>query len=101
MVNFIIAFVLIILGVVLYLGKGAFLIAGYNTMSKEKKSEIDEKALGEFIGKAMLLLAFSYVLQGISSITRKPILGTVGWIIFTMTILFIIIYANTKNRFMK
>jgi hypothetical protein len=49
----------IILGVVFSLGKGAFLISGYNMLSKEEKAKYDEKALCKFIGKSMFAIAFS------------------------------------------
>ena len=35
----------LILGILLWNGKGAFLIAGYNTSSKEEQSKYNEKAL--------------------------------------------------------
>ena len=39
-----------ILTVVLLMGKGSFLIAGYNTSSKEEKQEYDEKKLCRTMG---------------------------------------------------
>lgn len=38
------------LGIVFLCGKGAFLIAGYNTASKEEKAKYDEKILARWIG---------------------------------------------------
>ena len=42
-----------ILTVVLLMGKGSFLIAGYNTSSKEEKQEYDEKKLCRVVGGGM------------------------------------------------
>lgn len=44
-------------GTVFSLGKGAFLIAGYNTAPKREKEKYDEKALCRFMGKLMFALA--------------------------------------------
>ena len=49
------------LGVLFSKGKGAFLIAGYNTMSKEKKARYDKNALCRFMGKFMFALAACWV----------------------------------------
>jgi len=100
-VDFVAAIIFAILGVFFYLGKGAFLIAGYNTMSKEKKSKVDEKSLCKFMGKSMFVLAFSVFLLGLSDIIKQSIIDIIGLIIFFSTFIFIIIYSNTKNRFMK
>ena len=42
-----------ILAVILLAGKGSFLIAGYNTASKEKKACYDEKKLCRVVGGCM------------------------------------------------
>ena len=36
-------FIFLVLGIVFALGKGAFLIAGYNVMSKEEKADMMRK----------------------------------------------------------
>ena len=45
-----------ILSVVLLSGHGAFLIAGYNTLSKEEKSKYDEKKLCRVFGVGMSVI---------------------------------------------
>jgi hypothetical protein len=99
--DFIITVIFVILGIIFYMDKGSFLIAGYNTMKSEKKSKVDEKALCRFMSKAMFVFAFSTFLWSLSNIVNKPILHTTGIIIFFITALFNIIYSNTKNRFIK
>lgn len=55
-----------ILSAVLLLGKGSFLIAGYNTASEEEKKKYKEKRLcrviGLYMGGVTLLLALGAVL---------------------------------------
>lgn len=45
-----------ILSIVLLSGKGAFLIAGYNTASEQEKAQYDEKKLCRVMGICMLLI---------------------------------------------
>ena len=45
---FCVAAVLLIMGIVLFTGHGSWLLAGYNTMKKEKREKYDEKKLCRF-----------------------------------------------------
>lgn len=47
---FMIAGFFIAIGLAVYVFKWYFLIAGYNTMSKEKKVNVDTKSLGRLMG---------------------------------------------------
>lgn len=46
--------VIFLLSLVLLSGRGAWLIAGYNTMSREEKARYDEKALCRRVGLMLL-----------------------------------------------
>lgn len=46
------------LGILFFMGKGSFLIAGYNTSNKEKKAKYDEKKICHCAGIAMLMVSF-------------------------------------------
>lgn len=52
-----IAAVLLIFGIIILLGKGDMLIAGFNTASKEEKKKIDIKRLRLLTGGLCILLA--------------------------------------------
>lgn len=99
--HIVIAILFLLLGIVFMRGKGAFLIAGYNTLSKKEKAKYDEKELCKFMGKSMFALAFSIFLWGLSDLVNIPILFNIGLTLFIGTIIFIIIYGNTQNRFKK
>lgn len=45
------------LGILFSSGKRAFLISGYNTMSKKERSKYDAVALCKFMGKLMFAMA--------------------------------------------
>lgn len=46
-----------VLGIVFLCGKGAMLIAGYNTSSPEERAQMDEKQLCRFMGKFCFAMA--------------------------------------------
>ena len=54
---FIVAVSLLIMGIVILIGKGDNLIAGYNTASKEEKSQYNIKRLRGLIGGLLTILA--------------------------------------------
>ena len=56
-VHLVVAGIFLVLGTVLAFGKGAFLIAGYNTASAEEKAQYDEKKLCRAVSKLMFALA--------------------------------------------
>lgn len=102
-INILIGLPLILIGFVLYRGKGGFLLAGWNTMPKEKKKEWDEKKLLRFNGKCIIALGLLLVLMGV-----LPLLGIktawvngIGWFAFMILIIWMVVYQNTKNRFHK
>lgn len=90
----------LILGILLWNGKGAFLIAGYNTSSKEEKSKYNEKALCRFVAKLMFFCAICMLLFALA-----PMVGSwLMWLtqaVMLLVIIAAVIYANTGNRFKK
>ncbi|SDN63531.1 DUF3784 domain-containing protein [Alkalicoccus daliensis] len=90
-----------IIAVFLSKGKGAFLIAGFNTMSASEKDEYDKTALAKFMGKMMYGISFSLLLWAFSDIFNNQGLFIVGLILFIGIILFAIVYSNTGNRFKR
>ena len=90
----------LVLGILLWKGKGAFLIAGYNTSSKDEKAKYDEKALCRFVAKLMFFCSGCMV-----CLMLAPLVGT--WLLWlSQAVMFIgiiagVIYANTGNRFKK
>ena len=58
----VLAVLLLIMGIVILIGKGDNLIAGYNTSSKEERSQYNVKRLRGLIGGFLLILAPMMVL---------------------------------------
>jgi len=92
---------MIVMSLFLLNGKGAFLIAGYNTMPKEEQAKYDAKALCRSTGWFLLWTIFWIMLVpfGIHGENTGMLYCTVG--IITVSTLAFVIYANTGNRFRK
>ena len=91
----------LLLGVVFSLGKGAFLIAGYNTASRAEKARYDEKALCRFMGKLMFVLAGCQAVMALGLHLAGMWLFWVGFSAFLAAVFGAVIYANTGGRFLK
>ncbi|TYQ16610.1 UNVERIFIED_CONTAM: uncharacterized protein DUF3784 [Acetivibrio alkalicellulosi] len=89
------------LGIMFSMGKGAFLIAGYNTMSKKKKSQYNTILLCKFMGKAMFLYAVSMCFFLFSELWESKIILYIGIALFSIITVFILVYSNTGNRFKR
>ncbi|MGG7078663.1 DUF3784 domain-containing protein [Clostridium sardiniense] len=91
----------IFLGVIFSMGKGAFLIAGINTMSKEEKAKYNISALCKFMGKFMFVIAFSILLFALGEVFEKNVLFIIGQVIMYISIIFTLIYMNVSKKFKK
>ena len=91
----------VLLGAILYSGRGAAMIAGYNTMPAAEKAKYDEPALARFVGRMMFALAFSMVFWVLADVLATGWLFGVGIALFIGILVFSLAYANTGNRFRK
>ena len=91
----------IVIGIMLSLGKWSFLIAGFNTMTKEEKENYDVLALCKFMGKFMFIIAFCILLFILSDILMIKELVTISTTIIYASVIFLLIYTNTGNRFLR
>lgn len=91
----------IIFASILSKGKGAWIIAGYNTMSDSEKAQYDEVALCKFMGKIMYGISLSIIVIALSEFINNQILLIVGIVSMIALIVFALVYSNTKDRFKK
>lgn len=91
----------VVLGILFSFGKAAFLIAGFNTMSEEEREKYDEKAMAKFLGKITIPIGLLTPLVAIAGIYDMNWLICVYFFIVLSLSVFAIIYANTKDRFIK
>ncbi len=95
------AAVCLALGVLFSLGKGAFLIAGYNTASETEKRTIDEKKLCKLTGRLMFVLAGCMLFPICGVLFHVPALYGVGFVLFAAVAVGGVIFMNTGNRIKK
>lgn len=70
-------------------------------MPREEKEKYDTVALCKFMGKMMFALSFSMVFWVLSEALEIKWLFSVGLVLFISIVVFLLIYANTGNRFKK
>ena len=82
----------------------SYLIAGYNTASKEEKEKYEEGKLINFVGNLLMMssaLLMLGVLMAILLGNYEESIILSSWIFFTIFLLAGVIYANTGNRLKK
>ena len=90
---------LVVMAIFLLMGKGAFLIAGYNTLSQAEKARFDEKAICRFFGWLLIIIAVLLMLIPTSIITNAVWMAFSGVGLILAVLVFAAIYSNTGNRF--
>ena len=96
--NSMVVLMFLILGIVFAKGKGAYLIAGYNTLPKQEKDKLDQKALCACMAVMMFGLAAAWMVFGIGVQVGLPWLSGIGMALFLGEIVFFLIYMNTGKR---
>ncbi len=91
----------VMLGIYFSLGKGAMLIAGFNTMPKEEQDKYDIKAVCKAMGKLMFALSFSMIFWVVGAATEQMGVFHIGTAIFFFIIFVGMIYMNKGDRYKK
>ncbi len=100
-VNLVLMIPFLIMGVMFSKGRGASLIAGYNTLPESEKAKYDEVVLCRFMGKIMYGVSFSLFLFALSAALNLEFLFWSGLILIFVLVIFAVVYANTSDRFKK
>ena len=91
----------LIMSIMLFMGKGSFLIAGLNSMTQEERAKYDERALKHFVAWLLIVVTACVMLiyaGAYYSIAWLRITATIATVFFTTGS---VAYMNTGNRFMK
>lgn len=88
----IVAAILVIMGIIILIGKGDNLIAGYNTASKEERSQYNIKRLRGLIGGFLVVLAPMMLLL----LREESLAATFSFVALTFVLCIVVmILANT------
>lgn len=82
-------------------GRGAFLLAGYNTMSPEEQAKWDAPALLHCAGKAILGMVGCMLLWAVALWMDQMWLFWVSFAAFVLICIGLIAYVNTDERFRR
>jgi len=75
-----------IISIILISGRGAFLIAGYNTMSKDKKAKYDEKKLCRIMGCGLSIITLIMIIAALYNFEIPTLISwIIPWGIFAVT----------------
>ena len=100
LIFYLISGLLALLGVFIFMGKGMWLVAGFNTMSSKEKEEFenkyDIKKFQKTLGTMLLLLSVSFLLF----MTTLPFFVPFS-LVFGIILVFIIIMNVFQDRFIK
>ena len=91
----------IFFGIILCYGKGADLIAGYNTLSSAERAAWDEKALCRATGVLVLVIVGCVELLMLGLVLGMAALIWSGVILLVISIVFGLIYINKSKRFKR
>lgn len=103
----ILALIFFIISIFLFFGKGKWLIAGYNTMSRENRKKYDERRLCKAVSIlcmecCVLLCVMAYLGYGVDSgLMDQTVLfwfGLVFLIAVIVTIIVVGVYINKKAK---
>lgn len=91
----------LIFAITLSKGKGASLLAGYNSLPDSEKAQYDEVALCKFMGKIMYGISFSILIIALSEILENQTLLIIGIVLLITLLIFALVFSNTKDRFKR
>ncbi len=100
-IHLVIIALFVALGIVFLRGKGAFLIAGYNTAPEEEKAKIDARKLCALTGRLMLVLAVCWIPVTIGTATGLMWIFWLGMALFLAATVCGVILINTGDRIRK
>lgn len=98
---FIISIPFIIFAIILSKGKGASILADFNTMSDNEKAQYDEVALCKFMGKIMYGISVSIWIMALSEMLENQGLLIMGIVLLIALTVFALVYSNTKDKFKR
>lgn len=93
--------IVLLFGLIMRIFKAGWLIAGYNTASKEKIAKYNEAQLTRFVGNMLIAASVILFIGGLLSafVSLSLFIVKISWGLSTAVILGGVVYMNTGNRF--
>ena len=95
----IIAVLLVGMGIIVLIGKGDNLIAGYNTASKEERAKYDIKKLRLLVGGCLILVALSlFIFDRAHSLTETMAVVCIDTFLAFVVVILCNTWAKKKSK---
>lgn len=97
----IVVVIMLLISIMLLCGKGSFLIAGYNTLPKEKKKTYNEKKLCRVVGSGFFIMTLIF---GVTAFYKFELPLLFRWVFpwgYLGIVLLVLILANTICKVKK
>ncbi|KLU59792.1 hypothetical protein CEB3_c39260 [Peptococcaceae bacterium CEB3] len=95
MVSLIVACVMFVLSIILLVGKGSWLIAGFNTRNKDQKEKYDKDKLSRVAGVMLLIITIATLLL---NFLHSGIFAIIYIMVVIISVILTIIYMNIKCK---
>lgn len=101
------ALMFLIISILMFFGKGKWLIAGYNTASEEEKKKYDDKKLCRSMSLlaavcSVMLCIMSYMMYqfdtGLISENAMNVFGFIFVAVILTSVVAVVLYINTKGK---
>lgn len=90
---------LLVTAVLLLFGKAGRIAAAFNSMPKDKKNMVDEKALGRFLGKCILALTGCLLLLFLGAWFARVWMMIAGILAIVAVVGAALLYSSPDDRF--
>jgi len=84
----------IVIGLLVHVFKWYFLISGYNTMSKEKKANVDTEGLGRLMGMYSYVNGGVFIVVGVLHVLGQKLVLTPAIVFFCISTVYLLIKAQ-------
>ena len=92
------ALLFLLLGILFSMGKGGFLIAGWNMMSPEERARYDERAVFRNMSALMFSCAGCMALLLLGRALNMEVLNWIGTLLLILCVIFFAVRVNTAGK---
>ena len=85
-------------GILFSMGRGGWLIAGWNTMSERERAKYDEKKLMRVMSGGMFALAGAMAVMLAALLLENKPLRIFSYVLFLAVVVVLVVLANTKTK---
>lgn len=93
-----VSILLLVIGIAIKYFKAYWLISGYNTMSEEKKKNVDIVSLGNFVAKILFIMAGIFIISTILLSLGQEMIGLICLFLIMPLSIYTVIKTQTFDR---